>query len=805
MKQFFFTAIFVLLASSAWATDQQPLPPHNTDAVQAGGIDGVVRDKKGQAMPDAEIKLQDGQGAITGVTTSNANGLYSFTSVPAGSYVLLLTQKDAVLSSTTVSVSDHTIQHKDILFSDTQTMNVVIAPHLEARNDLSPKTGTTAYALNRQSIESMPQGADTSLNKVLLQAPGVAEDTAASGNLHIRGEHGNVQYRLNGILLPDGISGFGDTIDSHIVESATLLDGALPAQYGFRTAGVIDITTKSGFQDSGTASVMGGNNGIFQPSFTYGGTVGDADYFVAASHLSSNLGIENPTASTNAIHDHTEQNKQFGYASYMLDPMQRVELVAGNSISYYQIPNNPNQAVFQFTNPDGGSVSVANPLNLNSANLNERQFESNQYFSAAWQGGKDGVEIQIAPYIRNSELHYRPDTTGDLLFNGIASDVKDTDFVTGLQNDNSWKIDSEHTLRAGFTVQNDHIVTDSHSLAYRTDPATGNLLTDASGNGLVSASIINDHANDSQLYGFYLQDEWKITRDLTMNYGARFDQMQANVSANQLSPRLGFVYKATDTTVFHAGYARYFTPPPQELVTNADIGGFANTTNAPAMTRNDPVQPERSHNFDLGITQKIGRRWEIALDSYYKIVHDLLDEGQFGPALILSPFNYANGYIYGSELSATYTGEQLKAYGNLAFSRAMGENIVSGQFLFTNPAEFSYISNHYVHLDHDQTLTGSAGASYDVLKNTTVGIDSRFGSGLRNGFANTSHLPAYITFDANIEEKLDLFPHDQTSVRLSIINVMDRAYELRDGSGIGVGAPQWGARRGFFVALEQKF
>jgi hypothetical protein len=182
----------------------------------------------------------------------------------------------------------------------------------------------------------------------------------------------------------------------------------------------------------------------------------------------------------------------------------------------------------------------------------------------------------------------------------------------------------------------------------------------------------------------------------------------------------------------------------------------------------------------------------------------MLDEGQFGQALILTPFNYQHGYIYGSELTATYTGERLKAYGNFSVSRAMGENIVSGQFNFS-PDELAYISNHYVHLDHDQTYTASGGASYEVQKGTTVGLDSIFGSGLRDGFANTSHLPGYVTFNASIEQKLNLFPKDETSVRLTIINVLDSAYELRDGTGIGVGAPQWGARRGIFATLAQKF
>jgi outer membrane receptor protein involved in Fe transport len=778
-------ATFLLLSAPAWAVNNN--------------VDGNVRDKTDKPVATAELKLQDGQGAVIRSTTSDAEGHFTFLSVNPGSYVILVVQRDAVIGSATVSVITSEPAHKDIALTDNQPMNVVIAARRQqAQNDLSPKTGTSSYVMNQQAIAALPQGDDTPLDRILLQAPGVAEDSAASGGLHIRGEHANVQYRLNGILLPDGISGFGDTIDSHIVENATLLDGVLPAQYGLRTAGVIDINTKNGFQDGGTASVMGGSNRTLQPSFSYGGTVGNGDYFVAASHLSTDLGIENPTSSANAIHDHSEQNKQFGYASYMINDMQRVEFVAGNSISYYQIPNNPNQPVFTSSN----NVSVLNPANLNSANLNERQFESNQYLTGAWQGGADGLTVQLAPYIRNSELHYRPDVAGDLIFNGVAADVQSSDLATGLQSDNSWRMNAEHTLRAGFTLQNDHVHDQSSSFAILTD-----INGDPTNNGTtnnVSSAIATNRIKDGQLYGLYLQDEWKITDKLTMNYGARFDDMEQYVSANQLSPRLGLVYKATDTTTLHAGYARYFTPPPMELISNNDINAFAGTANAPEVTQNSAVKPERSHNFDVGAMQRLGDRWEIGIDGYYKLVHDMLDEGQFGQALILTPFNYEHGTIYGSELTATYTGDKLKAYANFAFSRAMGENIVSSQFNF-GADELAYISNHFVHLDHDQTYTASAGATYDVRKDMALGLEGHFGSGLRDGFANTSHLPVYATLDASITQKLDLIPHDETAVRFSITNLTDSVYELRDGSGIGVGEPQWGARRGFFLSLEQKF
>src|SRR5258708_37619838 len=108
------------------------------------------------------------------------------------------------------------------------------------------------------------------------------------------------------------------------------------------------------------------------------------------------------------------------------------------------------------------------------------------------------------------------------------------------------------------------------------------------------------------LMGVYAQDEWKLTNQFTINAGLRFDQMYQFVSANQLSPRLSATYKPFDNTTFHAGYARYFTPPVLVEAAPANIALFNNTTGAAsAGATNDPVLPERSNYYDLGSDQKI--------------------------------------------------------------------------------------------------------------------------------------------------------------------------------------------------------
>ena len=656
-----------------------------------------------------------------------------------------------------------------------------------ARDNLSPRFGASSFDMNRAFIETLPQGTDAPINSVLLQAPGVAQDSAVNDDIHVRNEHANVQYRINGIILPDGISGFGHVLDTSFVGSLALITGALPAQFGLRTAGIVDIQTKSGnaLQPGGSVGIYGGSFGTLTPSFDYGGRTGNTEYFVSGRGFTSNLGIENPTDSYNAIHDRTYQGNFFSYTSTVLDPQTRVSTIFGNTTNRFQIPNNPGQA------PGFTAFGVSN---FDSSLLNEHQAEQNTFGVLALQKSVNGLDFQLAAFSRYSTLHFVPDTIGDLVFNGIASDVYRRGFANGLQSDGAYKLNDAHTLRAGFTVTGESTQNSNISNV---------LPLDAFGNPIDAPFTVTD--NNSRLgwvAGVYLQDEWKVTNQLTLNVGLRFDQMWQYVDANQLSPRVNVVYKPLDGTTLHAGYARYFTPPPQAIAAPANIAPFANTTAQPDTFQQSPVLPERAHYFDAGIVQRITPQLEVGLDAYYKISRDLLDDGQFGAALILSGFNYEKAYNSGIELSAAYKDGNFSAYGNLAWARQVATNVVSNQYLF-GADELAYIASNYINTDHAQQWTGSAGASY-LWQGTRFSASMVYGSGLRSGFANTDHVAPYATANIGISREIAVPDGKPVTVRFDVVNVFDTVYELRDGSGIGVFAPQYGMRRGYFVGISKK-
>jgi outer membrane receptor protein involved in Fe transport len=656
-----------------------------------------------------------------------------------------------------------------------------------ARENLLPKVGVSTYQMDHDAIEALPQGANAPLDKVLLQAPGVSQDSAASGSLHVRNDHANLQYRIDGIIIPDGVSGFGQLLDTSFAGSVALITGALPAQYGLRQTGLVDIQTRSGaFDGGGTISMYGGSRSTMTPSIEYGGTSGQTQYFVTGRGFFTDLGLENPTSSVNAIHDDTQQGKAFAYTSTLLDETTRVVSITGISVQKYQIPNNPGQTP-QFT-----AFGVSD---FNSADLNERQLEQNFYSVLALQKKFEDGDMQVAYFSRYSTIHFRPDVIGDLVFNGVASDVYRSSFVNGIQTDVSYRLDPAHTLRGGFFVSGESTQVTTRDTV---------LPLDAMGNPIDAPfGVVDSTSKLGWLLGFYVQDAWKITNKLTLNLGVRFDQMYQFVDANQLSPRASLTYKPIDGTTLHIGYARYFTPPPQVVATPVNLALVSNTTAAPTVTQESPVLPERSHYFDAGITQKVLPGLEVGVDTYYKIATDLLDDGQFGQAYVLSGFNYAHAYNEGVELTTKYQAGNFKAYSNVAWGVQKATDIVSNQFLFS-PDDLAYIANHYIYTDHAQTWTGSAGMSY-LWNGTRFTTDMIYGSGLRSGFANLDHLPFYTQVNAGVSHEFQFGDAKPTTLRFDIINIFNSVYEIRSGTGIGVFAPQFGPRRAYYMGISQKF
>ncbi|WP_172491967.1 TonB-dependent receptor domain-containing protein [Gluconobacter oxydans] len=678
---------------------------------------------------------------------------------------------------------------------------ISVTGHLNReRARIFPGLGAVDYTIDQHQITTTPGGQNAAFNQILLRVPGVVLDSY--GEVHVRGEHGGLTYRVNGVLLPEGLNGFGQELDTRIIQSVDLLTGTLPAQFGFRTAGVVDVTTKTG--DSlkhNQVSLYGGSYNTFVPSVQIGGQHGKLDYFTTLSFTRNNIGIENPSDTFRAIHDVTEQEKAFSYLSWHLDETSRLTLLTSASYADFEIPNS--FKTFDTNSPDYTTlydVAGVNPHDpaMNWASLNDSQTEQNYYAVLSYQRTTDRLNLQVSPYFRYGRIDYTPDRDRDLIYQGV-SEHEINDFTTGgMQADLSYDIARHHTLRAGLLGQYTSERLDTDTLAFPVDDM-GNQTANT------PVRLIDNTGNWSVEAGAYIQDEYRITRSLTFNYGIRYDRFASSFdNEGQLSPRANMVWKPMRSTTLHLGYSRYFTPPSPQYVYPSTLARFAGTTNAAANTIDSATKVEKSHYVDGGILQRITPEFQITLDAYAKWAHDLTDLGQFGRAIILAPFSYRRGRVYGAEFGSSWRHGPWSLFGNFSYVKTSARDINSAQYQF-DPAELAYIRNHAIQLDHQGEFTATAGASW-TTKHDMAYADFVYGYGLRSGFANLEKEPQYDDFNIGYQHTFTKVPfgHD-IKVRADVVNLFDKRYQLRDGSGVGIYQAQYGQRRGTFFAVVSEF
>ncbi|HEY8587317.1 MAG TPA: TonB-dependent receptor [Rhodanobacter sp.] len=664
-----------------------------------------------------------------------------------------------------------------------------------ARNTLSPDTGSSQYVIDQKAIAQLPLGASTPLNQVLLRAPGVVQDS--HGGMHVRGDHANLQYRINGVIIPESIGGFGQSLDTRMIDSVKLLDGALPAQYGLRTAAVVDITTRAGHElgNGGSVGITAGSNALLNPNASLWASDDRWSVFLTGNYLHSDAGIENPTASRKPIHDRTNQAKGFGGLSYLIDNDTRVSLLFGVANNRFQIPNRPGQTPsFAYRGSDGVDQS-----SFDSLALDQHQRETTRFGVLALQGKLDRTDYQVSLGQRNSHLAYAPDRIGELMFNGVASTVVRGNRASTLQADLAMPWGDRHTLRYGLYGSFERATSSHDAWVFPADAQGDQTST-------VPINILDGSRLRATTWSAYVQDEWRFADDWTMNYGLRGDRYQLARSESQLSPRVGVVWQVGADTAVHAGYARYFTPPATELIASANIARFDGTTNAVADSGNNTPLSERSDYYDIGVSQNFGAAWTVGVDTYYRKVRRLQDEGQFGSALVYSTFNFAAGRVKGVEFTVNYEQDPLSVWFNAALAKAIGKRIITSQYNF-DPDDLAYIDQHWIMLDHDQKFTSSGGISYAWNDKTRFGADYLFGSGLRTDgdVPNGASLPAYFQLNLSVARTFAFDRLGPLQTQLAVLNVLDRSYELRDGSGIGVGAPQFGPRRGVYLSVQKDF
>lgn len=773
--------------SISYAEDQEP----------AKTIKGIVQNQDLRRVPQAVIEVKSQEGDLVSTGVSNDAGEFKVTVPEEGTYSVSAVQETYRSEYVVLALGEEPLKPVTLTLSKTKEVSLEVVAPLPPINT---KSSSETYSLSRKEIDILPRGNNNDLHDVLLTIPGAAYGSLKQ--VHIRQDHANLQLRIDGVPIPDTVSStFSDVISPRAWERADIVLGGMEANVGNKTAALIDITTKSGTKPGfGSVQMFGGSNKTINPSFEYGGTIGEKfRYYFLNSHTATNRGIEPPTVGHSIFHGQSERNQTMFRGDYQLDNNNNFTFLFLNSIAKYQIPTQPGQAL----NPTIAGLLPGGFTPVPSEMVDENQKENNQYGHLVWRHDINTRNFfSLAGYFRHTRATFRTDPFNVLAYvpdelEPFSSGSQDrTGYSGGVRMDYTYVHSKEHLIKAGFQVDRTQAINKTRLFTFL-DGGAGNPI-----GGVINAG------GDNRLIGwrqeFWIQDQWTPNEHWTINIGLRADTVQYLRDEGQISPRVGVTYRYNPAHAFHAYYGRLFTPPNLERVAFTSLN-TEGTKAAPEDTTNNQPRAERAHYFQIGSVHALTDWATLQLTGYYKLANYLSDAGQFGTTPLLNYFAFERGWTRGADAALkVWFMDNLTGRGNIAWGQCKGYGLQSGHFLL-EAAEIGDINSRSgVHCDHQQTLTASGILSYQLLERTTLTGQVLFASGLRTAEAgaktNSSHSPTYTIYNFSISHVIPLPWHGQKFVvGFDIVNALDQKYFINQGEGsIGLGVSHAGMPRSFF-------
>jgi len=770
-------------------------------------ISGVVQNQDLRRVDQAIVQVKDQEGNVVTQGVTNQAGEFSVMVSQEGTYSVSTIHETYRSEYVVVKVGTDKPAPVTLTLALTKDIALEIVSPLPA---IQYKASSETYSVSRKDVEILPRGNNNTVAEVLQTVPSVVY--GALGQTHIRQDHANQQFRLDGVPIPEGVSStFTDVISPRMWERADIILGGMEAQYGNKTALVVDITSKSGTRPSfGSAQIFGGSNQTVtvNPSFEYGGTVGEKfRYYALNSYTSTNRGIEPPTLGHSVFHDQNERNQTYLRGDYQRDNRNSLSWVFLNAVAKYQIPTIPGLAVNADVLP---LLQAQDPTFSPAASqaANQNQTENSQYTHLVWRHDVNAENFfQLAGYLRNSYANFTTDPFNTLAYvpEEQAANQKRKAYSLGTRLDYTWTPNKQHLVKTGLQLEYTNAQNQFQLFDFALDPVTG----------LPVGPVMTQTAANTNVQKreeLWVQDQWSPTDHWTLNLGVRYDQIQSFYDEGQISPRIGVTYKLNQSNIVHANYSRLFTPPNVEQIAFTKVN-LQGTTAQPDDPTGFSPRAERSNYFEVGSYHALTNWATLELAAYYKRSHFQSDAGQFGTTPMLNFFAFQWGYQMGIDgaLKMQIT-DDFSARGNVAWGRCKANGLQSGNYLLDTKEITDINTAGGVFCDHSQTITSSAVAAYRFRERTTISGAMLYGSGLRtatsdDAFTNSSHFQSWTSYNASITHMFTL-PWDQQKmlVGFDAVNLLDQKYFYNTGGGsIGLGIAHAGMPRSFFFRAQWFF
>lgn len=763
-------------------------------AANLGIVHGTVHDEQGHPIPGTQVTLLRGAVQVD-VHAADPTGHFEFEQVPFGRYRLTFAAPDGRLDDREVLIASGDVLELDVTLPTLEETVAIVAPKREAPR---PTTTTgSATQIQRDDILARPRGDAATVNEILATQPGFVYD--ALGQLYLRGNHANLQYQLDGVPLPDSVSGvFGQFLSPKLVENIEVITGGLPAEYGQRLAGVVNLNSRRPPPEGeGQAGLVYGSFNTWTPSAFWGQKLGAVSVMTGGSFTWTDRGLDPPNPTT-YVHDSSQQGRVFAKVDVDLGDRDHLSTLLSYAHNRFQIPLDPtlkpgSTEPDQYGNP---------PPPYFPPDTQQTETENDLFGIASYRHDFDAARsLRVAGYVRHSTAKFFgdpqhalgptqeqcPEGSVDRLDCPAASNVNRRADHAGLVADYLQRLGDQHTLKFGFSL----------------DQLWGRTAYDAYARNFVAEqppdfSRLAQGADEptATTGGAYAQDRFTLGK-LTLTGGIRFDVQSASIGAGSerrtdvgVSPRLGAAWAFTPDVVAHAFFGLLWIPPS---VSDVAAGARLKGNLPPGQPVPYEVLPEKDRYAEVGVRARLVPALTLGLTLWGRLSTDQLDETEVGNTGITTPYNFAEGRAAGIEATVDWViTQKLTAFGNVSFGTAQGKGISTATYLF-DQADLD--NQSWQTLDHAQTWTANAGASYRDGP-TLVSALVAYGSGLRTGANNDSHVPGWVRVDLTLAHDFLNLPLRPT-LAIDVMNLFDAQYAYRLFNGFN--GSHWAPGRSVYL------
>jgi len=749
-------------------------------AGSAGTIYGTVTDATGAIVPGSTVTIVNPVSGLSRSTTSDSDGHFQFTNLPLNPYHLSVSVAGFAPYSQDVQVQSVVPITLKTVLTVGATSTVV---DVTTSGDLLESDSTFHTDLDRDAFSKLPlESQSSSLSSlVTLSSPGVAADS--NGLFHGLGDHASNSFSIDGQPITDQQSKvFSNQLPSNSVQSIEVISGAPPAEFGGKTALVIQVTTRSGMgvtKPTGSITTSYGTFGSATGAIdlSYGGK--NWGNFIEVDGLNTGRFLDPPEFVV--FHDKGNEFNVFDRIDRQLTAVDSIHLNLNYSRSWFQTPNAYDNLNVQNVVSGGAG---ANPVFGNVGNTDQRSKIGTFDIAPSYTHtiGSNSV-FNFGPYIRRDDYNYYPSNnpladlgppnlqnqtiaqSRSLTNAGVHSDIS---YAKGINNIKIGAMYSQTFLRENDTLAvvsstfNSPCVDGSGvSQPGFTDPAqcaaAGFVSNDPSVGGSFNQVLLPyDLTRGGGYYNFvghtdvkelalYAQDQIKAG-DWLFNLGIRGDLYNGLTIARQAEPRLGVSYSVRPTnTVLRVSYARTLESPFNENLVLSSQGCLSDVL-APLLLCTPGVsgtlQPGFKNEFHAGLQQAFGKNLVISGDYIWKYTHNAFDFSVLGNTPITFPIDWHNSKIPGFALRA-----DVPNFHNLSAFVVMSS--VAARFFPPQVAGAGATvgqSGYPFRIDHDERFNQTTHLQYQVpgKLGPWFGFNWRFDSGLTAG-----SVPCYNVTDPN--------------------------------------------------------